>query len=84
MFISYNVEIIEKRINGKLVLCAYKNFHSKKETFKFASHAMENIEAYPYSVNIYKNIRFLPPTKVFSMSDGFPSFHEVDTYLNNY
>lgn len=84
MLVVYSVAIIEKRTNGKLVLCASKHFYSKRGAFKFASRVMESIEAYPYSVNIYKNIRFLPPTKVFSMSDGFPSFHEVDTYLNNY
>lgn len=83
MFVSYDVEIIEKRTNGKLVLCADKSFRSKKEAFKFASHAMENIKAYPYSVNIYKIIKFRPPVKVFSMNDGFPSFHEVNLYLNN-
>lgn len=83
MFISYDVEIIEKRTNGKLVLCTSKSFRSKKEAFKFASRVMENIKAYPYSVSIYKNVKFMPPTKVFFMSDGFPCFHEVDLYLNN-
>ncbi len=83
MFVSYDIEIIEKRADGKLVLCADKSFHSKKDAFKFAGHAMENIKAYPYSINIYKIVKFMPPTKVFSMSDGFPCFHDVDLYLNN-
>ena len=84
MLVSYEVEIIEKRTNGKRVLCASKSFCSKRDAFKFTSRVMESIEAYPYSVNIYKNVKFLPPTKVFSMSNGFPSFHDIDLYLNNY
>ena len=86
MFIYYTVEIVEKRPNNKLYLCATQDFSSFKKAVQFTNKAMDNIKYYPHDVIIYRNIfNDFYCKSVFRMQDNpgdATYFNAIDLYLN--
>jgi len=86
MFACYDVEIIEKRPDNKLYLCATKTFLSFKKALRFAIDAMDNIKYYPNNVIIYKTVlngfRCKSIIRIQDDTDTIASFDGIDLYLN--